>query len=304
MYNALPEPDTLSELESYAVSIVKEAGKILAEHQNKPTKLDFKGEHRTDPVTSADLALEAFITNSIKAKYPNHSIVGEETESDNQAYEDYIWIIDPLDGTANFASGLLLHGISIGISYKGIPIVGCIYIPNNHNDGDIFHARLGGGAFVNGISLDISNIKEINPVGLTGLPHMANRRFDFSRTKDTGLGEIRVTGSIVYEMVLVSRGIMQLALFGNPHIWDIAAGIVIVRESGGEVLQWSGSTWMPLTTILESNKADTIRKSRMPIMAGSLKLTEAISSKIRVKRNLLARLSDYISSIAGNRHRR
>lgn len=296
MNHRLPDQNVLSELESYAVSILREAGNILSQHRNRPTELDFKGDHKTDPVTSADLALEAFIRQKIEAHYPDHSIIGEETESEPQGYGDYTWIIDPLDGTANFASGLLLHGISIGIAYKGIPVVGCIYIPDSHNEGDIFHARVGGGASFNDTNLDISGITEINPVGLTGLPHMANRRFDFARIRDVSIGEIRVTGSIVYEMVLIARGILQLSLFGNPHIWDIAAGIVLVKEAGGEVLQWSGRSWEPLTTILHGTEANAIRKSRMPVMVGSSQLTQYMSDKILVKGNILTRLRNYISN--------
>tara|TARA_B100000029_G_scaffold505927_1_gene587691 strand:- start:141 stop:1046 length:906 start_codon:yes stop_codon:yes gene_type:complete len=301
MNKNLPTPNILSELEAYAVSILREAGNILSQYQSLPTSLDFKSDHQTDPVTTADLALEAFIRDKIYDKYPDHSIIGEETDTEQQVYGDYIWIIDPLDGTANFANGLVLHGISIGITYKGSPIVGCIYIPNSYKYGDIFRATLGGGAFINETQLDISHIADINPAGLTGLPHMAHRRFDFSKLRNIGMGEIRVTGSIVYEMILISKGVMQLALFGNPHIWDIAAGIVIVREAGGDVLQWSGKGWESLTTMLDSQEDNAIRKSRLPIMIGSSKLTQYMADKIFVREDILARLLHYIRRIIMSR---
>jgi myo-inositol-1(or 4)-monophosphatase len=297
MPDEIPNDSTLQELELFSILLVKEAGEILRQYQPGKTEVQFKGKQKTDPVTMADLKIEEQIGNKIRLEYPDHSIIGEEGINKTHTIKDFTWVIDPLDGTANFASGFMLHGISIGLVYKGTPIIGSIYIPNEADTGTIFHARTGGGAFSGTQRLDISHLDETKPSGLTGLPYMANRRFDFKNAESMSIGQIRITGSIVYEMILVSKGVLQLSIFGAPHIWDIAAGIVIIKESGGEVFQWQGKSWEPLKKLLDQSSPDSSLNTTKPIMIGSKQIVRNMSSIIVVKLSLMKRLTYAIKSI-------
>jgi fructose-1,6-bisphosphatase/inositol monophosphatase family enzyme len=111
------------------------------------------------------------------------------------------------------------------------------------------------------------------------------------------IGQIRITGSIVYEMILVSKGVLQLSIFGAPHIWDIAAGIVIIKESGGEVFQWQGKSWEPLKKLLDQSSPDSSLNTTKPIMIGSKQIVRNMSSIIVVKLSLMKRLTYAIKSI-------
>ena len=297
MLDEIPNDAILQELELFSILLAKEAGEILSEYRPGKTKVKFKGEQETDPVTMADLKIEEHIGNKIRLKYPDHSIIGEEGANEIHTIKDFTWVIDPLDGTANFASGFMLHGVSIGLVYKGTPILGSIYIPSDGYAGTIFHARTGGGAFSDSQRLDISHLTETKPSGLTGLPYMAHRKFDFNHLGNMSIGEIRITGSIVYEMILISKGILQLSIFNRPHIWDIAAGVVLIKESGGEVMQWQGKSWAPLIKLVDPSSPESSLDPINPIMIGSRQIVRDLSSRIVVKLSLMKRLAYAIKSI-------
>ena len=125
---------------------------------------------------------------------------------------------------------------------------------------------------------------------------MANTKFDLDHLGRMSIGNIRITGSIVYEMILVSQGVLQLSIFGAPHIWDIAAGVVLIKESGGEVMQWQGSSWMPLRKLLDPNSLQSNAHTARPIMIGSRHIVKEMSNKIRDKRSLIRRFAYAIKS--------
>jgi fructose-1,6-bisphosphatase/inositol monophosphatase family enzyme len=123
-----PGPAELAELERVAVELTREAGDIALRALREPPQVEYKDDKRTDPVTLTDRAIEEFLATGLRERYPGHGLLGEEG-SDEALEAEYLWVADPLDGTANFANGLPLFAVSLALLHHGAPVVGCLFIP-------------------------------------------------------------------------------------------------------------------------------------------------------------------------------
>ena len=230
------------DIEKTAIKISIEAGRILSKHFGKIQTVEYKGSGKNDPVSLADREAQDYIKKNIATHFPNHGILSEEDEDidlDADLAPDYLWIIDPLDGTKNFIAGLPIFGCSIGVLYRGTPIAGAIYLPWPEEDsGIIIHARKNNGTFVDGVVLPKLKAEESDQIYLVTLPGFLRNVFkvDYS-PRDQPLNDVRVTGSIAYELALVAKGVTQFSITTGPKIWDVAAGIILVKEAGGIVMQ-------------------------------------------------------------------
>jgi myo-inositol-1(or 4)-monophosphatase len=193
-----------------------------------------------DLVTDVDIALQYFISAEIHKRYPSHMIVAEEDQHlDRKEFNrDYIWFIDPLDGTTNFVRGTPLFAISIGIARKGILVSACVSLPRL---GDIYWAEIGMGAYHNGNKIHVSETRSIgDAVVATGL--VSNRLLRKERTlciiKNASqvIGDLRQSGCAVFDLVNLASGRLDVYWEQDLHSWDVAAGSLIVKESGGVVL--------------------------------------------------------------------
>lgn len=136
----------LKEIESFATQLCYDAGQILLDYFEKPISVDYKSKDQTNPVTEADKRSEEYLRESIIKAFPGHGILAEEGSQVNAEDSDCIWVIDPLDGTTNFVNGFPMFGASIGVLDKGVPVVGCVFLPSPKDvKGDVFHASKGGG---------------------------------------------------------------------------------------------------------------------------------------------------------------
>jgi len=216
----------LIKLNSFSKELAKLAGDILNENFGK--KISIKYKNTNDPVSSVDIEIQDKLIQKIKNEFPEHRILGEEkTKNQTDSYSDFMWVIDPLDGTKNFINGLPLFASSIGILYKGIPVAGAIFIPWPNNDqGIVLHAFKNSGIFINNVSINKSIIKHDPLIALPG---------NFSSNVD--LGNIRVTGSIAYEIAMVCLGVFDYAVFFAPKLWDVAAGYLLAYESNKKVFR-------------------------------------------------------------------
>lgn len=187
-----------------------------------------------DLVTEVDKASEAQIIDFIHNHYPKHSILAEESgETDKDS--DYTWVIDPVDGTTNYAHGYPLFAISIGVKYLDETIVGCIYLPALD---EFYWAIKGEGAFLHEKQIAVSQTKALgNSVVITGFPYnkretMHNNLDYFSHICPL-LGGVRRSGSACFDLVSVAGGRVDgyFEQYLNP--WDYVAGQLIVREAGG-----------------------------------------------------------------------
>jgi myo-inositol-1(or 4)-monophosphatase len=240
------EDQTLAEIEAFAVEIAAEAGKILSRHFGQSLKIEYKDKRESDPVTDADHESQSFLVEAITKRFPEHGILGEEDDEEKQEdtspAPDFLWVLDPLDGTKNFLHGLPIYASSIGVLYKGAPVVGAVFTPwPSDTGGVVLHARKGGGAFAGDEPVAVLDTE---PQGntLVTLPASFGVTHRFRGPLRRTMFDLRVTGSIAYELVLVARGATHYMVTTRPHLWDIAGGVMIVMEAGGVLMRGARSS--------------------------------------------------------------
>jgi myo-inositol-1(or 4)-monophosphatase len=226
----------LAELEP----IAREAGTLLLTYFDRQIKIEYKGD--VDLVTAADRASEKLIVERLRARWPQHGIVGEEgTRSDTGA--DYRWFVDPLDGTTNFAHGYPVFCISIALVRKDDQLeAGVLYDPTRD---ELFAAERGKGATLNGRPLQVSRTARLAESILgTGFPshkRHANPNIHFYQQITLRSHGVRRAGSAALDLANVAAGRYDGFWEFNLNPWDTAAGVLIVQEAGGMVSRFDGS---------------------------------------------------------------
>ena len=226
---------------SLAIEAAREAGSFLKSNLGKVKTIEKKLGQETNLVTEIDKGAEEIIIRCIKARYPHHSILAEES-GDNLSRSDYRWVIDPLDGTTNFTHGFPIFSVSIGIEFKGAMVGGVVYDPNSD---EMFSAEKGGGAFVNGTKIAVSTAgRLVESLLVTGFPYNVSEKPDhvvehFEKFLLEAQG-IRRLGSAALDLAYVAAGRLDgyWEIYLNP--WDKAAGMVLVAEAGGIVTNFYG----------------------------------------------------------------
>lgn len=225
-----------------AISAAREAGReILKNFDNNRRQLTFKSKHEI--ATFADKHAEKIIISRIKKYFPDHHILSEEA-GDNKKKSPYLWIIDPVDGTTNYYMHNPLFAVSIGLAYNNEIIFGVIYAPALK---ELYIAEKGCGAILNGKKLKVSTIKNLKKSLLTfchGSPEKAIKRAikGYNHFKLHGF-DMRQLGSASIELGFVAAGRVESIAIPNAHSWDIAAGVLLVREAGGKVTDYNGKEW-------------------------------------------------------------
>jgi myo-inositol-1(or 4)-monophosphatase len=247
---------SLEQFETKAVELARIAGARALEAFRTTVQLEFKGKKQDNPVTVLDRDVETFLRTELRAAFPEHGLLGEEHADDIAAEARYVWVIDPIDGTMNFASGLPLFGISVGLLRDGVPVVGCIWGPVGPTLGaGAYHARTGGGAWFDDQPVRVSKAEDERGQ-IMALPAGYLRAFRFRRAaRDVprparALPDPRNTGSCTAELMLIASGALRAGVFIKPSIWDVAAGVLIVREAGGSVLTWADGQWQSFERFL------------------------------------------------------
>jgi myo-inositol-1(or 4)-monophosphatase len=224
-----------------AVRAVKESGKIQKEWLRKDKKVELKGE--INLVTEVDKICEQRIIEIIKETFPEHNILTEETPMP-EGSSSYRWIIDPLDGTTNYAHGYPFFCTSIALELEGRVVLGAIYDPLL---GELFTTQQGQGAFLNGERISVSETARLNEALLcTGFPYDIREspvnNLDHFNNFIMEARAIRRDGSAALDLCYVAAGrfdgFWELKL--NP--WDVAAGKLLVEEAGGLVTDFGGGS--------------------------------------------------------------
>jgi len=225
-----------------AGEIARAAGAILRERFGQPHEVRFKG--KIDMVTEADRAAEDFIAGQLRAAFPTHDLLGEEGSRGTSAGSPFRWVIDPLDGTTNFAHGLPTFAVSIGLEEEGTPVVGVVYDPMRE---EFFSSRRGEGAKLNGLPLRVSKTNElIRSLLVTGFSYDMDRRARQAETwRDflTRVQAIRQTGSAALNLCYIAAGRLDGYWERGISPWDVAAGALMVTEAGGAVTDMAGGTF-------------------------------------------------------------
>ena len=143
-----PPDAALADVERAATDFARRGGAVLLEHFRTGLDVSFKWDDARHPVTEVDHAVEDLIRAAVLARFPEHGILGEERADTGPADAEWIWVIDPLDGTSNFINGLPTFSCSVGVLWRGAPVVGAIFVATSrHLSSGVYHARAGGGAF-------------------------------------------------------------------------------------------------------------------------------------------------------------
>ncbi len=226
---------------NFAIETAREAGQILLEKFGRKINVSKKGN--TNLVTEADLASEKYIIEKIKSYYPKHSILAEESgASDERNGNAWKWIIDPLDGTTNFAHGYPCWCVTLAVEYNDEIVFGVTFDPTRD---EIFAAEKGQGATLNGRKIQVSETEKLGEALLvTGFPYDATERENFARhfTEFTHKARgIRRDGSAAIDMAYVACGRFDGFWEEGLNAWDVAAGVLLIEEAGGRVSYYDDS---------------------------------------------------------------
>ncbi len=230
-------PDALLEA---AVAASQEAGALLLKYAEAGFHIEYKNP--INLVTDADRAAEQCVIDRIKAHFPTHRFLAEERGRLEEEQSPYLWIIDPLDGTTNFAHGYPAYCVSIGLEYQGRCVLGAVFDPSRK---ELFTAIEHRGAQLNGRPLHVSNTMALDvSLLVTGFA------YDIRETPRNNLDHfvkfalkaqgLRRTGSAALDLCYVAAGRFDGFWEVQLNPWDMAAGSVIVREAGGRLTDFRG----------------------------------------------------------------
>jgi myo-inositol-1(or 4)-monophosphatase len=222
------------------VNISKEAGEIIREGFGKKLEFDFK-TNSSDFATNIDKEAEKKIVDFIKKEYPTHNIIAEESGIDNNNSE-YTWVIDPLDGTMNFAHGLPIFSVSIGVMKNSEIIAGVIYDVMSDT---IYSAEKGSGAFQKEKKIAVSENSDLEksllvtgfPYNIKENPDFAIERFNKFLMNSRG---VRRLGSAAIDLCYVANGTFDGFWEVSINAWDICAGHLLLEEAGGKMTNFAG----------------------------------------------------------------
>ncbi len=241
------------ELTRQVVDIAREAGKYIRDNQKSIHKIETKGIHNY--VTEIDKNSEKFIISELGKLIPDSGFIAEEQTETRQS--DYFnWIVDPLDGTTNFIHGLMPVAVSIALQEKGQTVLGVVY---EIGADEAFYAYQGGGAFLNGEKISVTNTSDIDQTLLaTGFPFYDYSRLDrymdlLKHFMQTSHG-LRRLGSAATDLVYVACGRFDGFFEYSLSPWDVAAGAFIVEQAGGKVADFRGAeNWLFGKEIIAAN---------------------------------------------------
>lgn len=233
-----------------------EAGARVLEHYFTSKNLQISNkEGINNLVTEADHASEKAIMDTIKEQFPDHFILSEEA-GEMATGSEYKWIIDPIDGTVNYAHGIPICCVSIGIEHQGSMIMGAVFNPFLK---EFYFAEKGAGALLNGELIAVSKETDVNKACLvTGFPYtyldVPNGPLEvFSRFIRRGV-PVRRLGSAAMDLCWVAAGRFDGFYEHKLQAWDSAAGFLIVEEAGGKVTDFKGTYYSPYQpSILATN---------------------------------------------------
>ena len=222
------------------IEIAKEAGNVVREGFGKNLEIEFK-TNESNLVTQIDKASEKKIIDYVKKEFPTHGILAEES-GELKNISEYLWVIDPLDGTTNFAHGFPLFSVSIGVQKKGFTFAGVVYDVMNDI---VYSAESGCGAFANSKRINVSaNDKLQRALLVTGFPYNIAENPENAFERFIALTKVsrgmRRLGSAAIDFCYVANGVFDGFWEVYLHPWDICAGKLILEEAGGIITGFLG----------------------------------------------------------------
>jgi myo-inositol-1(or 4)-monophosphatase len=222
-----------------AVDIAREAGALIQEFARRRIGFELKGAY--DLVTEADRSSEKLIVERLRQHFPTHAIVAEEGGG-NEGTSEYRWYVDPLDGTTNFAHGFPVYNVTLGLERAGELVAGVIYDPTRD---EMFAAELGGGAFLNRQRIQVTKTARVeDSLSATGFPSRKrhqNINVHFYHQLAMLSHGVRRAGAAAIDLAYVACGRLDFFWEFGLNPWDVAAGILVVREAGGLCTDMQGA---------------------------------------------------------------
>jgi myo-inositol-1(or 4)-monophosphatase len=211
---------------------------LLNEFARKRVGFELKGDH--DLVTAADRASEELIVGRLQKEYPTHAILAEEG-GDTAGSSEYKWYVDPLDGTTNFAHGFPVYNVTLALEHRGELIAGVVCDPTR---GEVFTAETGAGAYLDGERIRVSKASTLS-VALAGTGFPSRKRHKnvnvhFFHQVSMVTHGVRRAGAAALDLAYVAAGRLDMFWEFSLNPWDVAAGILLIREAGGQVSDMRG----------------------------------------------------------------
>ncbi len=220
----------------FAIETITKAGEIALKYFGSNVTIDLK--ENDSPVTKADLESEELIRTRLQKEYPNHGMIGEEF-GDTNSDSEYVWLIDPIDGTKSFIHGVPLFGMLLGLQKNGIPILGVAHFPALNQTA---YAEIGGGAFLNGSPAKVSTVSDLsNALMVSGSMSsmLETDKMSGYLVLSMQVAMTRTWGD-AYGHIMVATGRAEFMLDPVVKPWDTCALMPIILEAGGSFTDFSG----------------------------------------------------------------
>ena len=254
------EPAELEEIERVAIELARLGGAEIATALGQLLTVNYKhvGEEVSlrDPVSEIDHRVEVMIRARLADSFPDHDVLGEEV-SDRGPGHDFLWAIDPIDGTTNFVNGFPLFASSVGVLRRGRPVAGALWCSVSHKlTAGVYHARRGGVLGFDG-----------RPVERPHNPQVRRRLIGYPRAAppEPLPEDTRKTGSASLECAFVAAGLLRAAYFEAPNLWDVAGGLALVEAAGGAAME-RGEHWRDFESF--AVEGEDPAKWRRPLLIG------------------------------------
>lgn len=220
--------DNLIESLKVLKKYVRQAGQAIFLMAAEGFKTAYKANE--DPVTTADLKANSILREGLLDAFPGTGWLSEETRDDHSRLDmSLVWVVDPIDGTKEFVSGIPEYAVSVALVEHGLPVLSAVYNPAAE---ELFAAAKGQGAWLNGESISAQHALTARPVLLASRSEVKRGEFEPFEP----FAEIRPCGSIAYKLALVAAGAADATFsLGPKNEWDIAAGVLLVSEAQGQV---------------------------------------------------------------------
>ena len=247
--------------------IVAALGRTLAVRYKSGAEIEFR-----DPVSEVDDEVEGLIRERVAAHFPGHDVLGEESDERPGRGHDIVWAVDPIDGTTNFVNGFPLFASSIGVLWRGRPLVGALWCSTSHAlRPGVYHARRGGPVRFEAEALSAGDNSSVRR-GLAGLGSL-----------ETGAAlpwDVRKTGSAAIECSFLAAGLLRVARFDSPNVWDVAGGLPLIAAAGGVAFARCDGGWEAFEGF-EEGEASDLRRWRRPMILGQPEAVETLRAATR-----------------------
>ena len=227
----------MSEIVNLAIDAAKEAGDFLLENFGKVSQIEKKGDR--DFATNLDKEAEEMILDKIRTKFPNHGIIAEEGGS-SALDGEYLWIIDPLDGTHNFMRNIDIFGVSIGIVHKEKFVGGVIYMPKEN---ELYVGQKGGGAYKNNKKIKVSSNDNLGDCSIafdSSIRYSPEVMLKVLGDLAAEVFNVRMLGSSARHLSYLAEGVLDFVVEFHDRPWDFAGGVCIIEEAGGKLTNLKG----------------------------------------------------------------